>query len=74
MSIVLMRFQFLPAMGLIILSVGIYIGTGFVWNIPASDSWIKAAGILGHAFTATGLLSATAIFYVDRTQTVVSGQ
>jgi len=74
MSIVLMQTQFLSAMGLIILSVGIYIGMGFVWNIPPSDSWMKAAGILGHAFTITGLLTATAFFYMDRTRPSASDQ
>jgi len=73
-SITLVRFQFLSAMGLIIVSVAIYFGTGLLWTIPASDSWIKAAGILGHAFTATGLLTATALFYMDRTKPVASPQ
>ena len=66
-SIRLMRAKFVPTMGLIIAAVGIYIGMGFVWNIPANDSWIKAAGILGNAFTGTGLLAATAIYYLERT-------
>jgi hypothetical protein len=74
MSVTLMRAQFLPAMSLILVSVGIYISMGFVWNIPPSDSWLRAAGILGHAFTATGLFAATALFYMDRTKPVASGQ
>ena len=74
MSIALMQTQFLSAMGLLILSVGIYIGMGFVWNIPPGDSWVKAAGILGHAFTITGLLTATALFYIDRTKPMTGDQ
>ena len=61
-------------MSLILLSVGIYIGMGFVWNIPPSDSWLRAAGILGHAFTVTGLFTATALFYMDRTKPATSNQ
>jgi hypothetical protein len=73
-SVALMRAQFLPAMSLILLSFGIYIGLGFVWSIPPSDSWLRAAGILGHAFTVTGLFTATALFYMDRTKPAESGQ
>jgi len=65
-SVYLMRTQFPPTMGLLIVAIMIYIGLGFLWNIPPSDSWVKAAGILGHAFVATGLVTATALYYVDR--------
>jgi len=65
-SVFLMRTQFPPTMGLLIVAILIYIGLGFLWNIPPSDSWVKAAGILGHAFVATGLVTATALYYVDR--------
>ena len=71
-SILLMRTQFPRTMGLVILAVAIYIGMNFVWNIPASDSWLKAAGILGNAFTATGVLAATALYYMNRTQSQVT--
>jgi hypothetical protein len=67
MSIWLMRFHSLPTTGLILIALAVYIGLGFVWNIPPSDSWLKAAGILGHAFVTTGLFTATALYYVDRT-------
>jgi hypothetical protein len=74
MSLMLMQTQFLSTMGLIVICMGIYVGMGFVWNLVPSDSWVRAAGILGHAFTATGLLTATALFYLDRTKTVNSEQ
>jgi hypothetical protein len=73
-SFVLMQTQFLSRMGLVVLSMGIYVGMGFVWNLAPSDSWVRAAGILGHAFTATGLLTATALFYLDRTKPMSSEQ
>ena len=72
-SVLLMRFQFPSTVGLILVALAIYIGLGFVWNIPPNDSWLRAAGILGHAFVATGLLTATALYYLDRTQPVDSG-
>jgi hypothetical protein len=73
-SFLLMRFQFPPAMGLILLIVAIYFGTGLLWNLPPLDSWVHVAGIVGHAFTVTGLLAATAMFYMDRTRAAESGQ
>ena len=73
-SILLMRYQFPSTVGLILVALAIYIGLGFVWNIPPSDSWLRAAGILGHAFVATGLLTATALYYLDRTQPADGGQ
>jgi hypothetical protein len=67
-SVALMRTQFVPTLGLVMIVLAIYLGMGFVWNIPPSDSWLRVAGILGHAFTATGLITATALYYLDRTQ------
>lgn len=67
-SVLLMRIYGLPTTGLILIALAIYIGLGFVWNIPPADSWLKAAGILGNAFVATGLITATALYYMDRTQ------
>ena len=46
-------------LALIIISQGMDI----VWRIPADDSWLTLVGIFGHAFIATGLLSATFIYY-----------
>jgi hypothetical protein len=37
-----------------------------VWNLPAPDSWVTLAGIGGHAFVSTGLVTATFVFYKDR--------
>jgi hypothetical protein len=73
-SVLLMRFQFPSTVGLILVALAVYIGLGFVWNIPPNDSWLRAAGILGHAFVATGLLTATALYYMDRTQPAESQQ
>lgn len=65
-SIFLMRSQFPPTMGLMLAAIVIYFGLGYVWAIPASDSWVKAAGIFGNAFIATGLVMATVLYYQNR--------
>jgi hypothetical protein len=71
-SVALMRTQFVPTLGFVMIVLAIYIGMGFIWDIPPNDSWVRVAGILGHAFTATGLITATALYYLDRTQPVAS--
>ncbi len=73
-SLAIMRWQFLPAMGLIGLSLLIYLGLGVVWNMAESDSWLKAGAIMGHAFTASGVLCATAFFYLGRTSLLSQGR
>ncbi|MBN1887555.1 MAG: hypothetical protein JW850_06180 [Thermoflexales bacterium] len=65
-SILLMRSQFLPATALLILSALIYWGLGLVWAMPEGDSWLRAGAIVGNAFVASGVLCATAFFYLGR--------
>ena len=56
----------LPNSSLFVLSVLlIAYGLNFVWNIPASDSWMTLVGIAGHAFITTSLLAASFIYYRD---------
>ena len=56
----------LPTSSLFVLSVLlIAFGLNFVWNIPASDSWMTLIGITGHAFITTSLLAASFIYYRD---------
>jgi hypothetical protein len=65
-SLLLMRAQFLPSFGLLLLGLVIYFGLDAVWTLPAGDSWLRAGGILGSAFIGSGLWCATAFFYLDR--------
>jgi hypothetical protein len=65
-SVALLRFQFLPSSGVLILGVVIYAGLRFVWSMSPDDSWLRAAAILGNAFIASGVLCATAFFYLAR--------
>lgn len=56
----------MPTSSLFVLSV-ILIGYGlnFLWNIPATDSWMALIGLAGHAFITTSLLAASFIYYRD---------
>ena len=40
-------------------------GMDYLWRSAPSTSWMSAVGILGHAFIATGLLSASFIFFLE---------
>ncbi|HIE57524.1 MAG TPA: hypothetical protein EYP88_04745 [Anaerolineales bacterium] len=40
-------------------------GLNILWRIPPDDSWLTLIGLAGHAFTITGLLSASFIYYRD---------
>jgi len=37
----------------------------YLWQVPASDSWLMLVGIAGHAFISTALLSASFVYYRD---------
>ncbi len=65
-SFVLMQTQFPSVMGLILLTVVIYEGLGFVWSLPPGDSWSLLVGILGNGCIATGLTAALFVFYQER--------
>jgi hypothetical protein len=66
----------LPTSSLFVISVIlISFGLNYLWNIPASDSWMTLVGIVGHAFITTSLLAASYIYYRDMhtwLQTVLS--
>ena len=56
----------LPTSSLFVISVLlIAFGLNYIWNIPASDSWMMLVGIIGHAFITTSLLAASFIYYRD---------
>ena len=46
-----------------ILLILIGYGLDILWATPATDNWILAVGIIGHAFISTGVLAATFIYY-----------
>jgi len=65
-SFLLIRTNFLPAIGLLILISVINNGLGFVWSLPANDSWTLLIGIMGNGCVATALTASTFIFYQER--------
>ncbi len=65
-SVLLSHVNLWAVFGLVMLAVVIYEGLGFAWSLPANDSWALLVGIVGNAFVATGLTSATFVFYRDR--------
>lgn len=65
-SVVLVHTHLPSAMGLVVLIVIIYEGLGYVWSLPAGDSWLLLIGILGNGCVATGLTAATFVFYQER--------
>jgi hypothetical protein len=65
-SVLLIHTQFPSVMGLVLLVVVIYQGLGFVWSLPAGDSWSLLVGILGNGCIATGLTAALFVFYQER--------
>ncbi len=46
----------------------------FLWRIPPEGSWLMLLGLAGHAFVATGLLSASFIYYRNADQWIRSLQ
>lgn len=60
------RAYFAPTIGLLALSLAIYIGLGLIWNSIAPDSWLRVIAIAGNAFIATGLAMASLVYYQNR--------
>jgi hypothetical protein len=65
-SVLLSHSQFPAVMGLVLLTMVIYEGLGYVWSLPSGDSWSLLVGILGNAVIATGLTAAIFVFYQER--------
>ncbi len=66
LSVLIGRVYFAPTLGLLALSVAIYIGLGLIWNSIAPDSLLRLIGMIGNAFIATGLILASLIYYQNR--------
>lgn len=43
----------------------LWLGLGYLWRVPAGDSWLKLVGMAGYAFISTMLLSASFVYYRD---------
>jgi hypothetical protein len=62
----LVQFSLPQAAGLLVLLTVVSSGLGWVWNIPAEESWLLLLGLGGHALVSTALVAATFVFYQDR--------
>lgn len=61
----MVRFTF-PSSALFVFIIFILsTGLGYLWSVPASDSWMTLIGIAGHAFISTALLAASFVYYRD---------
>jgi hypothetical protein len=65
-SALLIHTQFPSVLGLILVALVIYEGLGFIWSLPAGNSWTLLIGILGNGCVATGLTAALFVFYQER--------
>ena len=65
-SVALIQINFPSSAGLVLIAMIIYYGLGFVWALPASDSWLLLIGILGNSCIATALIAGTFVFYQER--------
>ena len=65
-SVALIQMNFPSSAGLVLIALLIYYGLGFVWALPASDSWLLLIGILGNSCIATALITGTFVFYQER--------
>jgi len=55
---------YLPGAGFFLLILLVFSqGLDLLWRTPADDSWMTLIGILGHAFTSTGILAASFVYY-----------
>ena len=43
----------------------LWLGLGYLWRVPAGDSWLKLVGLAGYAFISTMLLAASFVYYRD---------
>ena len=66
LSALVARVYFAPTMGLIGLSLAIYLGIGLIWDNFPIDSWLWLVAIAGHALVATGLFLASFVYYQNR--------
>jgi hypothetical protein len=65
-SFMLIQMRFASVVALVLLTVVIYEGLGFVWSLPSGDSWTLMVGILGNGCVATGLTAAVFVFYQEQ--------
>ncbi len=66
LSYQLVRLNFWPTLGLVVLTYVISTGLSLVWESLRGSSWLELVGIFSNAYIGTGLMAAAFIFYRDR--------
>ena len=65
-SIMIVRANFAPTAGLVMIAIAVSVGMGLIWEALAADSWLRLIAIAGNAIIGTGLIVASLLFYQNR--------
>ncbi len=65
-SILIVRTNFTPTTGLVVIFIAISLGMGLIWESVAADSWLRLIAMAGNAIVGTGLIVASLLFYQNR--------
>ncbi len=64
-SVKVIRFSMPGSLIFFFLALVISQGMDLLWQVPPDNSWMTLVGIAGHAFTTTGLLATSFVYYSD---------
>ena len=65
-SVLIVRANFAPVLGLAAVMVAISIGMNVIWSALSADSWLRLIAIVGNAIIGAGLIVASLFFYRNR--------
>lgn len=65
-SIRVVQWNITSTLFLILLSVVLNLALTYVWNMAPAGSWLAVLAIVGNSFIATGLITASFVFFKDR--------
>jgi hypothetical protein len=65
-SSMIVRANFAPVAGLVVIVIAISIGMSLIWDALAADSWLRLVAMAGNALIGTGLIAASLLFYQNR--------
>jgi hypothetical protein len=65
-SILIVRANFMPTIGLVAVMIAISMGMNLIWGELAADSWLRLVAMIGNAIIGTGLILASLLFYRNR--------
>ena len=65
-SAMIVRSNFTPTAGLVLIGMAVSIGMGLIWEGLAAESWLRLIAMAGNAIIGTGLIVASLLFYQNR--------